>query len=62
MRSYRLARVIAACAALLTTAPALAQFGPAYASTPPEGGQTLLDWADPPILKHTIPEEERADT
>lgn len=49
-------------AAALVPAPANAQFEITYPDTPPTEGQTLLEWADPPVLRHTIPKEARADT
>lgn len=54
--------IILACAALTMSAPASAQFEVLLPDTPPREGQTLLEWADPPILKHTIAEDKRGDT
>lgn len=43
----------------LTALPASAQSS--FPSEPPEPGQTLLEWSDPPLLKHDIPREKRSD-
>ena len=32
-----------------------------FPSEPPKPGQTLLEWSDPPLLKHDIPPEQRGD-
>ncbi|WP_299295557.1 hypothetical protein [uncultured Erythrobacter sp.] len=48
-------------ACLSLAVPAAAQFEITYPDEPPEEGQTLLEWARPPILDHTIPEPERSD-
>lgn len=53
---------ITAAGALATSSPVAAQFEITYPDEPPKEGETLLEWADPPILKHTIPETERGDT
>ncbi len=52
----------AAAGTLAISSPAFAQFEITYPDEPPKEGETLLEWADPPILKHTIPEAERGDT
>ncbi|MEM1050752.1 MAG: hypothetical protein AAGI28_01520 [Pseudomonadota bacterium] len=62
MMRFATIALFAACVALACTEPASAQFESTFPDTPPERGQTLLDWADPPILKHTIPESQRSDT
>lgn len=43
----------------LTALPASAQWS--FPSEPPKPGQTLLEWSDPPLLKHDIPPEQRSD-
>ncbi len=43
----------------LTALPASAQSS--FPSEPPKPGQTLLEWSDPPLLKHDIPPEQRSD-
>lgn len=43
----------------LTAHPTSAQLS--FPSEPPAPGQTLLEWSDPPILKHDIPPEQRND-
>ena len=43
----------------LAAVPASAQSS--FPSEPPAPGQTLLEWSDPPILKHDIPPERRND-
>lgn len=48
------------CAILaLTALPASAESS--FPSEPPKPGQTLLEWSDPPLLKHDIPPEQRSD-
>lgn len=56
-----IARFTAFCASLCLAAPAAAQFDIQYPDTPPAEGQTLLEWARPPVLDYTIPEEQRDD-
>lgn len=46
-----------ALALIATSAPAQSSFP----SEPPAPGQTLLEWSDPPILKHDIQPERRND-
>lgn len=42
--------------------PASAQFEITFPDRPKGDDETLLEWADPPILKHSIPQEQRGDT
>lgn len=50
---------LAALLMVLLAAPANAQMD--FPDHPPEPGQSLLDWADPPMLKYEIPPEKRGD-
>ncbi|GMN03078.1 hypothetical protein [Erythrobacter sp. MTPC3] len=52
---------IALSAALALSAPAFAQFDIDYPDTPPAEGQTMLEWARPPVLDYTIPADKRGD-
>lgn len=54
-------KAAAMIAGFCLSVPAAAQFEIAYPDEPPAEGQTLLEWARPPILDHTIPEAERSD-
>ncbi len=51
----------AALALILTGTAAHAQFEVEYPDEPPEEGQTLLEWSNPPVLRHTIAESQRGD-
>jgi len=54
------ASALAAC--VVSGSSALAQFEITYPDTPKRDDQTLLDWARPPVLDYTIPEDRRGDT
>ncbi|MEL7198482.1 MAG: hypothetical protein AAGL10_09220 [Pseudomonadota bacterium] len=58
----RLIWKILAAAGLAISYPASAQFEIVYPDEPVKEGQTLLEWARPPILDHTIAEDDRNDT
>lgn len=51
----------AALSLMVAGTGASAQFEINYPDRPVAEGETLLEWSDPPVLKHTIPENERSD-
>ncbi|MEM7666441.1 MAG: hypothetical protein AAF250_11345 [Pseudomonadota bacterium] len=57
----RILRGSALLVSLCLAAPAAAQFEITYPDEPPKEGQTLLEWARPPILDYTIPADQRDD-
>ncbi|WP_147395484.1 tetratricopeptide repeat protein [Altericroceibacterium spongiae] len=60
-RRFCLGGSVVVLAAMILPQSAMAQWDITYPDTPPEDGQTLLEWANIPILGHRIPREDRGD-